>query len=94
MATNLRDWGLKGEAQPKTHLLRLGEDVMEYKFDSFKRTVEGNTLWIATDESLQDAKERIRRLSRIAPGKYLIVSEKECAVVEQLDNSQDRSYAA
>jgi hypothetical protein len=67
---------------------------MVFKFDSFKRIKGGNTLWIATDESLEDAKNRISRLSHIAPGCYLIVSEKECAVVEQFDNSQDAACAA
>jgi hypothetical protein len=55
---------------------------MDTDFDIFKRLVNGNRFWIACVPGIKQARARINRLKVIAPGEYLIYSEREGRFIE------------
>jgi len=55
---------------------------MEATFDIFKRLQDGKSLWITAVEGLEEAKKRTNRLADLAPGEYLIYSQKKGVIVE------------
>ena len=55
---------------------------METNFDIFKRLANGNRFWIACVTGIEQARARITRLKVIAPGEYLIYSERKGCFVE------------
>jgi hypothetical protein len=56
---------------------------MNTKFDVFRRLPDGKTCWITSTMSFEDAQKRVGELAAIAPGQYLIYSEKDGGIVER-----------
>ncbi len=59
---------------------------MEATFDIFKRLGDGKPLWITAASTREEARRRITRLSTIAPGEYLIYSQRQGLVIESVTN--------
>ena len=59
---------------------------MDTNFDIFKRLGNGNRFWIACVTGIEQARARITRLKVIAPGEYLIYSERKGCFVETVAN--------
>ena len=59
---------------------------MDTDFDIFKRLANGNRFWIACVPGIEQARARINGLKMIAPGEYLIYSERKDCFVETVTN--------
>ena len=59
---------------------------MDTNFDIFKRLGNGNPFWITCVPGIEQARARINRLKVIAPGEYLIYSERKGCFVEPVTN--------
>jgi hypothetical protein len=57
---------------------------METNFDIFKRLRNGKPVWITSVPEIEEARVRVNRLEGIAPGEYLIYSQKRGLVVERV----------
>jgi hypothetical protein len=55
---------------------------MEPYFDIFKRLRDGKPLWITTVPGIEGARVRVNRLGVVAPGEYLIYSQRKGVIVE------------
>ena len=55
---------------------------MDTDLDIFKRLANGSHFWIACVPGIEQARARINRLKMIAPGEYLIYSERKGCVIE------------
>ena len=55
---------------------------MDTYFDIFKRVRNGKPLWITTVPGLEEARVRVNRLGVVAPGEYLIYSQRKGVIVE------------
>jgi hypothetical protein len=55
-------------------------------FDVFKRLSDGKPLWITAASTRDEARKRINRLGTIAPGEYLIYSQKQGLIIESVTN--------
>ncbi|MGA8557711.1 MAG: hypothetical protein WB630_25125 [Candidatus Acidiferrales bacterium] len=55
---------------------------MDTDLDIFKRLANGSRFWIASVTGLDQARARINRLQVIAPGEYLIYSERRGSFIE------------
>ena len=55
---------------------------MDTYFDIFKRVRNGKPLWITTVPGLEEARVRVNRLGVVAPGEYLIYSQRRGVIVE------------
>jgi hypothetical protein len=51
-------------------------------FDIFKRLSDGDPLWVAAIEGLEQAKKQTNRLAGIEPGEYFVFSQKKGIVFE------------
>ncbi|HTP42946.1 MAG TPA: hypothetical protein VMJ13_00190 [Candidatus Acidoferrum sp.] len=63
------------------------------QFDIFKRLQDGNFFWVAADNDFQSAKERLDRLSLVAPGHYLIHKQDQGFILE-LNNALSEARVA
>ena len=59
----------------------LGE-VMDAKFDIFKKLPDGHPLWVKAVDGLEEAKNQLARLAAISPGEYFIYSAHKGGVVQ------------
>ena len=59
---------------------------MDTYFDIFKRVRNGKPLWITTVPGLEEARVRVNRLGVVAPGEYLIYSQRKDVIVEYVNN--------
>lgn len=57
---------------------------MEAKFDIFKQLRDGTSIWITAVDALEEARNRINRLSAVGPGDYLVYSEEKGLIVERV----------
>jgi hypothetical protein len=55
-------------------------------FDIFKRLRNGRPLWITSVPGIEEARMRVGRLGLVAPGEYLIYSQKKGVIVEYVNN--------
>jgi hypothetical protein len=55
---------------------------MDTYFDIFKRLRNGKPLWITTVPGIEEARVRVNRLGVVAPGEYLIYSQRKGVIVE------------
>jgi hypothetical protein len=55
---------------------------MDTYFDIFKRLRDGKPLWITTVPGIEEARVRVNRLGVVAPGEYLIYSQRRGVIVE------------
>jgi hypothetical protein len=69
------------------------EAVMNYRFDIFKRLLNGNTLWITTVDGLVEAKSRMGRLAAISGGEYFVYLQGQGIVAELNPNYHYQSRA-
>jgi hypothetical protein len=69
-------------------LVRAGEmgALMENNFDIFKRLRNGKPLWITSVPEIEEARQRVDRLGAIAPGEYLIYSQRKGIIVEYVNS--------
>ena len=58
-------------------------------FDIFKRLPDGNPVWIAAIQGLQEAKERMAHEAAISPGDYFIHLQGEGVVAKHDTDSQE-----
>jgi hypothetical protein len=61
-------------------------DLMDTNFDIFKRLRNGKPLWITSVPEIEEARERVDRLGAIAPGEYLIYSQRKGIIVEYVNS--------
>jgi hypothetical protein len=54
-------------------------------FDIFKRLRNGKPLWITTVPEIEEARVRVNRLGVVAPGEYLIYSQRKGVIVEYVN---------
>jgi hypothetical protein len=59
---------------------------MDTELDIFKRLANGSRFWIACVPGIEQARARINRLKAIAPGEYLIYSERRGCFIETVAN--------
>jgi hypothetical protein len=59
----------------------LGE-VMDAKFDIFKKLPDGHPLWVKAVDGLEEAKNQLARLAMSSPGEYFIYSARNGRIVE------------
>ena len=59
---------------------------MDTYFDIFKRVRNGKPLWITTVPGLEEARVRVNRLGVVAPGEYLIYSQRTGVIVEYVNS--------
>jgi hypothetical protein len=59
---------------------------MDTYFDIFKRVRNGKPLWITTVPGLEEARVRVNRLGVVAPGEYLIYSQRKGVIVEYVNS--------
>jgi len=59
---------------------------MDTYFDIFKRIRNGKPLWITTVPGLEEARVRVNRLGVVAPGEYLIYSQRKGVIVEYVNS--------
>ena len=61
---------------------------MDTKFDIFKQLQDGTSIWIASVDRLEEARNRINRLAVVGPGNYLVYSEERGLIVERMSEGQ------
>jgi hypothetical protein len=61
------------------------EVPLDTNFDIFKRLKNGKPLWITAVPGIEEAHLRVDRLEAIAPGEYLIYSQKKGIIVEYVN---------
>jgi len=61
-------------------------DLMDTNFDIFKRLRDGKPLWITSVPEIEEARARVDRLGAIAPGEYLIYSQRKGVIVEYVNS--------
>jgi hypothetical protein len=54
----------------------LGE-VMDAKFDIFKKLPDGHPMWVKAVDGLEEAKNQLSRLAASSPGEYFIFSVRQ-----------------
>ena len=59
---------------------------MDTYFDIFKRVRNGKPLWITTVPGIEEARMRVSRLGVVAPGEYLIYSQRKGVIVEYVNS--------
>jgi hypothetical protein len=59
---------------------------MDTNFDIFKRLRNGKPLWITSVMGIEEARVRVNRLGAVAPGEYLIYSQRKGVIVEYVIN--------
>jgi hypothetical protein len=59
---------------------------MDTELDIFKRLANGSRFWITSVSSIDQARARINKLKAIAPGEYLIYSERRGSFIETVAN--------
>jgi hypothetical protein len=59
---------------------------MDTYFDIFKRVRNGKPLWITTVPGIEEARMRVNRLGVVAPGEYLIYSQRKGVIVEYVNS--------
>jgi len=59
---------------------------MDTTFDIFKRLRNGKPLWITSVPGIEEARMRVHRLGAVAPGEYLIYSQRKGVIVEYVNN--------
>jgi hypothetical protein len=64
---------------------------MDTYFDIFKRLRNGKPLWITTVPGIEEARVRVNRLGVVAPGEYLIYSQRKGVIVEYVTASAANS---
>lgn len=62
---------------------------MENKFDIFKQLGNGTSIWIASVDRLEEARNWINRLAVVGPGNYLVYSEEKGLIVERVTKQQE-----
>jgi hypothetical protein len=62
------------------------EALMDTTFDIFKRLRNGKPLWITSVPGIEEARMRVNRLGAVAPGEYLIYSQRKGVIVEYVNN--------
>ena len=62
-------------------------------FDIFKRFSDGDPLWVAAIEGLEQAKEQTNRLAGIEPGEYFVFSQRKGIVFECCTDAQEWTEA-
>jgi hypothetical protein len=60
----------------------LGE-VMDAKFDIFKKLPDGHPMWVKAVDGLEEAKNQLSRLAASSPGEYFIYSVRQGCVVQE-----------
>jgi len=58
-------------------------------FDIFTRFSDGDPLWVAAIEGLEQAKEQTNRLAGIEPGEYFVYSQRQGIVFECCTDAQE-----
>lgn len=56
-------------------------EIMDAKFDIFKKLPDGHPLWVKAVEGLEEAKAQLARIAANAPGEYFIYSVRNACVV-------------
>jgi hypothetical protein len=82
----LREWQARC---PSPHIGSdvIGEVLVRYKLDIFRRLPDGQLLWVKAVEGLEEAKSQLGRLVQINPGDYLIYDTRLGCTVQRTDVS-------
>ena len=57
------------------------ENVMEGKFDIFKKLPDGHPIWVKAVVGLDEARRQLDQMTRTAPGEYFIFNTRNGRVV-------------
>jgi hypothetical protein len=61
-------------------------EFMRSSLDLFRRTKDGNYIWLEAGEDLKAAKLRLQELRASAPGEYLLFDRRTAQIIETLRN--------
>jgi hypothetical protein len=62
--------------------LAVGGEVMDAKFDIFKKLPDGHPLWVQAVDGLEEAKNQLARLAASCPGDYFIYCSQNGRIVQ------------